>query len=258
VNAPLAKSTHPQRGRINISQISIEEDEWLAMRLGVPAFRLMNIDCISAGVLKAEISRRVPGNAFIQSRILSGQSETERTLVRLAFGQVEKLITFEAPTSMFQLCDKVRVRTAIGGDRLRVVDLARRAFSHSRFHQDPMISKDVANTIKADWVDGFFKGRRGQGMIIAEDKDQIFGFLLFIENEDRIIIDLIAVEKSVRGKGLAREMIGFAIQHTPRGIVRISAGTQSNNHPSIGLYEALGFSRKHYQLTFHKHGAVFV
>jgi GNAT superfamily N-acetyltransferase len=138
-----------------------------------------------------------------------------------------------------------------------VVEIAGQSFKYSRFHQDPLIPFDVANAIKADWADAYFDGTRGSEMIVAVNEGQVSGFLLLIENGNKLIIDLIAVDKKLRGEGLASEMVQFVMEHAPSHINAISAGTQEINQASIALYEALSFVPKKHQLTFHKHGVKF-
>ena len=134
------------------------------------------------------------------------------------------------------------------------MEIAGQSFAYSRFHQDPLIPLDVANAIKADWTEAYFDGTRGNEMIVAINEGQVSGFLLLIENGNKLIIDLIAVDKKFRGRGYASGMVEYVLGHAPSHINYISAGTQENNRASTAFYKALGFAPKIRQLTLHKHG----
>ena len=46
-------------------------------------------------------------------------------------------------------------RFAVAGDELRLERIAGSAFKYSRFHMDPLISKDIADSIKVEWSTQF-------------------------------------------------------------------------------------------------------
>ena len=239
-----------------ISNFDKEADNWLAARIGVPTFRILNLKLRPIEKLAAEFVKQFPKDSFIQSRVPVADLEVAAKLEALGFKEVEQLITFEISILKRRFRRKAQVRSACVGDRERVVEIAGQSFAYSRFHQDPLIPLDVANAIKADWTDAYFDGTRGNEMIVAVNEGQVSGFLLLIENGNKLIIDLIAVDKKLTRKGLASEMVQFVMEHAPSHINAISAGTQKINQASIALYEALSFVPKMHQLTFHKHGAV--
>ncbi|MFL2541233.1 MAG: N-acetyltransferase family protein, partial [Candidatus Latescibacterota bacterium] len=204
--------------------------------------------------LAAELLKQIPKESFIQSRVPMADLEVARKLKFLGFKEIEQLITFETSISKVQFRKQSKVRLAVSEDRERVVEIARRAFSYSRFHQDPLIASGLADAIKADWTEAYFYGTRGSKMIVAVNKGEVSGFLLLIENGDKLVIDLIAVDKKFRGRGYASGMVKYVLGHAPSHINYISAGTQENNRASTAFYKALGFTPKIRQLTLHKHG----
>ncbi|MBN2141008.1 MAG: GNAT family N-acetyltransferase [Desulfovibrionaceae bacterium] len=137
-------------------------------------------------------------------------------------------------------------------DREAVVDLAASSFTHSRFYADPRFPDQAAGRIKAAWAGNFFEGKRGQAMVVAQAEGRTAGFLLLLFRAEALVIDLVAVDKDLRGQGLAREMILFAEQNLP-GFSILRAGTQARNGPSIGLYQALGFELTEVGCVFHLH-----
>ena len=82
-------------------------------------------------------------------------------------------------------------------------------------------------------------------MIIALKRDKIVGFLQLIlkntpENNNILIIDLIAVDSSFRKCGIAKSMINYA-ETNLKELKKIRVGTQIVNIPSMRLYESIGF-----------------
>ena len=134
-----------------------------------------------------------------------------------------------------------------------VVDIARRAFSQSRFHMDPRISPGRANAIKAAWVDNYFADRRGVTMLVAEDNARVAGFCLFLIDGPALVVDLIAVDPELRGRGHAGRLMAQAGALYPSGRV-LRAGTQAVNTASAHLYSGQGFRLARSFNVFHFHG----
>jgi GNAT superfamily N-acetyltransferase len=113
----------------------------------------------------------------------------------------------------------------------------------------------VANKIKSHWTGNFFKGKRGDWMIVMTCLGKVMGFLQLLSKDDTIIIDLIAVDKIHQGRGLAAGMIEFAAKQCGEWS-RMQVGTQLSNVPSTRAYEKLGFRMYGSSYVFHYHGPV--
>ena len=74
-----------------------------------------------------------------------------------------------------------------------------------------------------EWVDEYFKGTRDARLAVVEENGKIFGFTLIAKDKGDLVVDLIAVSKDKRGKGLGRSMIHF-IRQNDNGAFRIRAG----------------------------------
>lgn len=147
-----------------------------------------------------------------------------------------------------------KFRMARPADEKEVTSIARRNFSFSRFHLDCVFNINTANAIKAAWAKAYFHGERGDAMIVAQYEGRIAGFLqlLIDQPQDSLIIDLLAVDKSMRGRGIARSMITFA-EYSFRNLALIKVGTQIANLPSLKLYETMGFGIDSASYVLHYH-----
>jgi ribosomal protein S18 acetylase RimI-like enzyme len=145
------------------------------------------------------------------------------------------------------------IRFATPADEPQTVDLAERSFSYSRFHLDTSFSIQSANAIKGEWVRNYFRGERGDSMVIASIEGKIVAFLqLFYEKDQALVIDLIAVDRGHRGKGIGKSIISYAETYC-RGFKKVKVGTQLANLASLSFYENMGFRIISSQYVFHYH-----
>lgn len=142
------------------------------------------------------------------------------------------------------------VRESMASDQAEVGKIAKESFIYSRFHLDSKVDDSIANAIKKEWVENYYKGKRGDAMIVAVLQNEICGFVQLIEKENFWIIDLIAVSKKAQGKGIGKALIQYCFnkyKNFEYGIV----GTQVSNIPSLNFYERLGYRVHKTQYVFH-------
>lgn len=191
---------------------------------------------------------------FIYAKVSPTAVEHIAFLEKKDFHLVDTNIVFDKPIEAFRtLSGNCIVRLAIPDDEMQTVEVARKAFQYSRFHLDNVFPKDVSDTIKAEWVRNYFRGQRGETMVIAIINNTVVGFLQLLQSTDDIlIIDLIGVDRSHRRKEIARDMISYAETHY-QNYKKLVVGTQIANIPSIRLYESLGFKVSYANYVFHYH-----
>jgi len=235
----------------------LKPDSWLAGILECDAFILSdipserNFDSDTAEQI-AELTHSNPG--FIYASVSTPRVKTVRLLEDIGFRLVDTRVVFEREMNTDnKLSGFTEIRFAAAQDEEGVKALAGRSISVSRFHLDPFIPDDIANIIKSEWAGNYFKGQRGDAMIVSSTQGRIAGFLQLIRSGEAIVIDLIAVAPDHRRKRIARDMIAFAQNQWAVELNLIRAGTQIANFPSIRLYQSLLFNlvRSDYMLHFH-------
>jgi len=133
-----------------------------------------------------------------------------------------------------------------------IINLAEGNFIYDRFHNDPNISNEIALKIKGQWIENYFIGERGDNcFVILENETKAKGFLLTLIRKNEVVIDLIAVDKKFRKKGIASKLIKGMINYYRKDYSTYSVGTQISNIPSINLYEKCGFNIIEYGLVWH-------
>ncbi|MGR0185150.1 GNAT family N-acetyltransferase [Azospirillum aestuarii] len=227
-------------------------DAWLGQRLGVPAWRLDPTVPGWADAMAGVLNRK----GFAYARLPTADVGVLGKLLDAGFRVIDTTMTAEREAEGLTPLPKGWVRFAEPGDRHAVRAVARRAFRFSRFHLDPAIAASTADMTRADWIDGYFDGGRGSAMVVAGlPGAEPSGFLLLLGPEKgTLVIDLIAVDESARGQGLATGMIAFAAGRIA-GVDRLRVSTQAANIPSLRLYGRMGFLpvSSHYVVHLH-HG----
>lgn len=232
---------------------TLTHDPWLSMQLGKPCYQLLHENSMTAE-LERDLSRVLQEKSFVTAKVPSTFLNFIGQLERLGFRLADTTVTLETDKLAHRPSSTVSVREANGNDRRRVEDIARSSFDFTRFHLDTRIERTVANELKAQWAANFFRGQRGDFMIVAERDGVVCGFcqLLLQDNAKTLAIDLIAVDEYHRGTGAATALINF-YPATLRPLRR-RASTQIANIPSLRLYEKAGYRTARSAYVLHAHG----
>ena len=237
-------------------QSYLHDDQWLAGLFKRKVYRLkVEQELIEAqDFLIRDLKETLQhGQVFCYAKVGTTDLSGIRFLESLGFNLIEATVTLRkkvgAPAGREEA---VNVRFAEDQDREGVRALAARNFVYSRFHMDPLISRDLADEVKAGWAENFFFKKRGDNMVVAFKDSSPAGFLQLLYSGKDLVIDLIAVGEKFRRMGVARAMIRFA-ETGLKGFEEMVVGTQIANVPSIRLYEGLGFRVASSSYTFHYH-----
>ena len=123
-----------------------------------------------------------------------------------------------------------------------VINLAKENFIFDRFHNDPNIPDEIASNIKQQWIKNYFIGERGDKcFVILKNEIVAKGFLLTVIRHNEVVIDLIAVDKKFRKKGIATKLIKGMINYYKNDYSTYTVGTQVLNVASINLYQKCNF-----------------
>ena len=224
--------------------IQIIKDQWLSEIFEHDVFRLVINELPQENDLNfhraiSNYLEKMP--VFIYTKIPVNAIACIHGLETVGFHLVDTNILFEKQIANDNFVSgSTNVRFARFEDKEEVSRIARHNFVHSRFHLDPQIDIEIANTVKANWAMNYFSGEHGDAMVVSHTGDKLSGFLQIFFSEGVMVIDLIAVDKNNRRKNIASDMIKFA-ENNLDDIEYIRVGTQVANVPSLRLYEKLGF-----------------
>ena len=125
---------------------------------------------------------------------------------------------------------------------LDAVEIAGNSFSTDRFHSDPRISNLFADKIKQEWLIANLKGFRKSINLVYRDPHnlKVLAFCSLLVTENFLTLDLIAVSKEFRGKGIGRALITSSQLIAAERKVPLLVGTQVENEANQ-LYISNGF-----------------
>lgn len=233
----------------------LQIDEWLSVLLGRRVCRFETTDDLvqDPHAVKEAVSLLRQETTFAFAKVRADQLKTVAMLEETGFHLIETNVTLEKPVGKGSTYSgEIQIRFAKADDEAAVRQLAGKNFVYSRFHVDPRIPKDIADRVKMEWAGNFFRGRRGDSMVVAAGRFGVVGFLQLLDRKESLVIDLIGVDGGARRKGLASRMIAFA-EAACTGFQRLRVGTQAVNIPSLRLYESLGFRMADVQYVLHFH-----
>ena len=222
-------------------------DKWLSRQLLVPSYHLNKNEITS--LARKDIP---PVPIFIDAKIETSDRKKALHLYNLNFKPITTNIHFKKKIYSGKY-EKKNCRFAHFKDKFKVKKIAYNSFLNSRFHLDKRLSKNIGDKLKSEWVSNFFRNKRGDWMILFEVNRKIEGFLLLLKEKENnnLIIDLIAVSKKYKRKGIATSLIDFANYHFVKKYKFLIAGTQINNIEGIKFYKKLGFKQFSKQSVFH-------
>ncbi len=235
----------------------LKTDAWLTKILERDVYRLIIDECSTDGDRFVEceaFAALKSARAFAYAQTAVGFMPGIRSLIRMGFTLIETNVLFSKPIGQPDWQPGMYViQQASAAHEDQVAHLAYGSFEFSRFQLDPLIPNDLANRVKAEWTRSYFRGQRGDQMMVATLDGVVAGFVLLIGRDHRTwIIDLIAVDRHHRGQGVARGMISHVEAHA-EGFTHVRVGTQLANIPSIRLYTQLGFVMDEAHYVFHYH-----
>ncbi|MBI4677673.1 MAG: GNAT family N-acetyltransferase [Elusimicrobia bacterium] len=242
--------------------LEIAEDSWLSGFFGHGAFRLSAPwEAFSAGDLKALVEHRGGlKKAFYYAKVPTQAVGAVCRLNEAGFFTVDVNVTFNRSVKLPALppsgCEVAKVEC--DGDLARgAVAIAGSCFKYSRFHLDPLVSPELAHRIKAEWIENYVRGKRGNGLYVAKADGKPAGFLAVIAAEEAGrkvgVIDLIGVASSAQGKGIGKSLTRFFVNEFRGKCDDLLVGTQAANVPSMRLYESCGFQVCKTAYVLHKH-----
>lgn len=137
-------------------------------------------------------------------------------------------------------------------DKKNVIRIAKESFLKSRFYNDSNISNEKASVIYVNWIKNSFSFDNKM-FCIYEENSITEGFILFSKiNEKQMGIELIAVDKDSRDKGIGSKMLNCLYKYcAENGYEDIIVGTQIENISAINFYYKNFFQLNDIKYIYH-------
>ena len=137
-------------------------------------------------------------------------------------------------------------------ENLEILRIAKNSFNFSRFYNDPFLDRNLSHQLYSNWIKNSFNNKE-KYFIVAQEKDEIFGYLLFSFYEaDALTIELISLDKTAQGKGIGTKLLASLMCFAGNNnIHKIKVGTQIDNIQAINFYMKKGFSLTSISSIYH-------
>lgn len=143
------------------------------------------------------------------------------------------------------------IRAAEYHDYKKILNIAERAFSFSRFHREQTISAD-ANEYHKKWAENCLNGSQADVVLVCVDADNVNGFIAaaYDKNKREAKIVLIGVLPEKQSMGVGKRLLNAGIKWAKdRGAARLYVRTEADNDTALALYLKNGFRLK--ELSFY-------
>lgn len=134
-----------------------------------------------------------------------------------------------------------------------VVAMAKRSFRYERYHVDPRLDPQLANTRYGRWVENSFYDPKQVLLKISLQEGHTAGFFV-TENKDdgSVYWHLTAVNPDFQGRKLGyRIWMAMINHHKLAGMNSIRTTISARNSPVLNLYSKLNFRFEPPEMTFH-------
>jgi ribosomal protein S18 acetylase RimI-like enzyme len=243
---------------IGSQQIEVIQDEWLTKAAQLNCYNVPDQVLNSKSYLG-----KFTGPTLLTAKIDSNEKSKIQALLNIGFDLCDTNLKFEilggnisnkqdAKTNGNIQVDFINEKSEAQREQLE--EIAKESMTFSRFNYDVNLPLGCAQRIKANWARDIYEGKRGDGLLLALDGNQVVGFLGFMKNSNNVDsyqIDLLAVKSDQQhkkiGTKLLRRFNHFLIKNNSLGI----AGTSILNYPAINLYISFGYKIKGSQQILH-------
>ncbi len=164
------------------------------------------------------------------------------------------LVTFvlECPEGIQKINSSFDTAEATAEDLKSIIEIAVRSFRDSRFMMDPHFERSKAEQFYPSWLKESFSN--AEKIVVVKKERQVCGFISFKPEPSTktLIIRLIAVKSSERGKGIGQILVHQAIATALKlNYPQVQVGTQLTNRAAINLYEKGGFRMHSAKYRYH-------
>ena len=131
-------------------------------------------------------------------------------------------------------------------------ELAIQSGIYSRYNFDPNISKSQFEKLYLSWIFNSTNKTISDAVLVIRKKNKIVGMVTLAKIDENGHIGLIAVDSSMRGRGLGKALVNAAISWFEiEGCNNLKVVTQMRNIVACNLYEKMGFNVKNIEYFYH-------
>lgn len=119
-------------------------------------------------------------------------------------------------------------------------EIARNTFLNAYRYNDKKFDKSRVDDLYSEWIKNSCKGR-AEAVFVYEDDNVPMGFIACNIKDKTGLIDLIAVSKDARGKGIGKKLVLNSLSWFKDKVDKVEVNTEAMNYPSLRIYQNAGF-----------------
>lgn len=228
----------------------LQDLPWETSHLHVPCHNLwVAVDPGDAEALPS-LAPALPREGFIWIRVASEHSRAREALAAAGFEPILEMVNFErdlAATPSPSAASDVELVPAGPSDANLLAGMGRRLFSKDRFHSDPLVSREAADALHADWAANCARGTAAEFVLLARRGGVPAGFhagrALPHEGGLAGTTVLIGTLPEHSGHGVGRAMVDEGlVRMLARGAHSAWVRTEATNQSACRLYASCGFA----------------
>ncbi|AJF62647.1 MAG: Spore coat polysaccharide biosynthesis protein SpsD [archaeon GW2011_AR20] len=225
---------------------NIKKDEWDSQILGINLYKINKIELNSfdANLIKKFldfIKLKFNDIDCMTYKIESTNLELINVLQKNGFTLVGVPIKLSVDLSGTQGDNlEPSVRLSKNDDISILALIARDSFLHAYRYNDKNLDKNKVDDLYSEWIKNCCNGR-ANAVLVHETENIPTGFIACKINGRVGLIDLIAVDKKMRGKGIGQKLVLNSLSWFKDKVNRVEVFTEAMNYPSIKMYQSNGF-----------------
>lgn len=174
----------------------------------------------------------------------------ESTSYEMLLTDIKRSYIFRVNSEPSIFYDKVKV-VDFERDAALLYELGYQSGCCSRYNVDPHISSDDFKRFYRKWIDNSVNRSFADYVYVAEDHDEIIGFVAARVVDKYLSVSLIATDTSRRGKGVGTALMHAVIRKAIEKGLNVEVTTQKDNKVACYFYEKLGFSLQSETYVYH-------
>jgi GNAT superfamily N-acetyltransferase len=119
-------------------------------------------------------------------------------------------------------------------------EIARNTFLNAHRYNDLNFDKKRVDDLHSEWIKNSCKGR-SDVVLVYEEEGIPHGFIACNMVNNIGLIDLIAVSKDMRGKGIGKKLVLSSLSWFKERASEVNVNTEAMNYPSLNMYLGTGF-----------------
>jgi len=133
-----------------------------------------------------------------------------------------------------------------------IYNIAKQSGHHSRFKLDTKLPKGTFEKLYDEWILQSIRRTLADEVYVYVLERAVLGLITLKKKSDRVVIGLLGVDESARGKKIGQSLIKQAENYTIQcGLNILDVSTQGSNLPAIRFYEKMGFIRSDITYIYH-------